>query len=91
LSKIYGVIDRFAEDIDLSMSPAFIGTDETAFEATTSRTKRAALLVRRQTACGECTRTLLMPRMEAWRSRTTSVGARVACPGCTCTPAPAQC
>jgi hypothetical protein len=25
LSKVYGVIDRFSEDIDLSMSPAFVG------------------------------------------------------------------
>ena len=33
LSKVYGVIDRFSEDIDLSMSPAFIGADERAFDA----------------------------------------------------------
>ena len=64
LSKVYGVIDRFSEDIDLSMSPAFIGTDEAAFEATTSRTKRDAALARMQAACGERTRELLMPRLE---------------------------
>jgi hypothetical protein len=64
LSKVYGVIDRFSEDIDLSMSPAFIGADETAFEATTSRTKRDTLLAQMQTACGERTRTLLVPRLE---------------------------
>lgn len=28
LSKVYGVIDRFSEDIDLSMSPVFVGADE---------------------------------------------------------------
>jgi predicted nucleotidyltransferase component of viral defense system len=33
LSKVYGVIDRFSEDIDLSLSPAFVGADEAAFEA----------------------------------------------------------
>lgn len=65
LSKVYGVIDRFSEDIDLSMSPAFIGADETAFEATASRTKRDVLLAQMQAACGERTRALLMPRLEA--------------------------
>jgi Nucleotidyl transferase AbiEii toxin, Type IV TA system len=64
LSKVYGVIDRFSEDIDLSMSPAFLGADETAFEATTSRTRRDALLAQMQTACGERTRALLMHRLE---------------------------
>lgn len=28
LSKVCSVIDRFSEDIDLSMSPAFVGADE---------------------------------------------------------------
>ncbi|MBE7416824.1 MAG: nucleotidyl transferase AbiEii/AbiGii toxin family protein [Ideonella sp.] len=64
LSKVYGVIDRFSEDIDLSMVPAFIGADETAFEATASRTKRDALLAQMQAACGERGRALLMPRPE---------------------------
>ncbi len=65
LSKVYGVIDRFSEDIDLSMSPTFIGADEAAFDAMTSRTKRDALLARMQAACGERTRAQLMPRLEA--------------------------
>ena len=65
LSKVYGVIDRFSEDIDRSMSPAFIGADESAFEATASRTKRDALLAQMQAACGERTRSALMPRLEA--------------------------
>jgi hypothetical protein len=65
LSKVYGVIDRFSEDIDLSMSPAFVGADEAAFEAMKSRTQRDAALSRMQAQCGERTRTLLMPRLEA--------------------------
>jgi len=64
LSKVYGVIDRFSEDIDVSMSPAFIGADEAAFDALTSRTKRDATLAQMQGACGERTRSLLMPRLE---------------------------
>jgi hypothetical protein len=64
LSKVYGVIDRFSEDIDLSMSPAFVGADEAAFEAMKSRTRRDAALARMQAQCGERTRTFLMPHLE---------------------------
>lgn len=65
LSKVYGVIDRFSEDIDLSMSPAFVGVDETVFDGLKSRTQRDAALTRMQTQCGERTRAFLMPRLEA--------------------------
>ena len=64
LSKVYGVIDRFSENIDLSMSPAFVGADEAAFEAMKSRTRRDATLAQMQAQCGERTRTFLMPRLE---------------------------
>jgi hypothetical protein len=64
LSKVYGVIDRFSEDIDLSMSPAFVGANEAAFEATKSRTQRDAMLAEMQAQCGERTKALLMPRLE---------------------------
>ena len=47
LSKVYGVIDRFSEDIDLSMSPAFVGASEVEFEAIKSRTRRDAVRVPR--------------------------------------------
>ena len=65
LSKVYGVIDRFSEDIDLSLSPAFVGADEAAFEALASRTRRGAALTRMQQQCGECTRAVIAPRLEA--------------------------
>lgn len=64
LSKVYGVIDRFSEDIDLSMSPEFVGADEAAFEAMKSRTRRDETLAQMQAQCGERTRTFLMPRLE---------------------------
>jgi non-ribosomal peptide synthetase component F len=64
LSKVYGVIDRFSEDIDLSMSPAFVGADESVFAATRSRTRRDAALAQMQAQCGEQTRNVLMPRLE---------------------------
>ena len=64
LSKVYGVIDRFSEDIDLSMSPAFVGADESVFAAMKSRTRRDAALAQMQAQCGEQTRNVLMPRLE---------------------------
>ena len=32
LSKVFGVIERFSEDIDLSVSPAFLGISEESVE-----------------------------------------------------------
>ena len=64
LSKVYGVIDRFSEDIDLSMSPAFVGADESVFTAMKSRTRRDAALAQMRAQCGEQTRNVLMPRLE---------------------------
>ncbi len=64
LSKVDGVIDRFSEDIDLSMSPAFVGADESVFAAMKSRTRRDAALAQMQAQCGEQTRSVLMPRLE---------------------------
>jgi Nucleotidyl transferase AbiEii toxin, Type IV TA system len=61
---VYGVIDRFSEDIDLSMSPAFVGADEATFEAIKSRTRRDSALAQMQAQCGERTRSFLMPRLE---------------------------
>ena len=65
LSKVYGVIDRFSEDIDLSLSPAFIGIDEASFDAARSRTKRDATMARMQALCAARTLGLVMPRLEA--------------------------
>lgn len=65
LSKVFGVIDRFSEDIDLSLSPAFVGADEAAFDALTSRTRRDAALGAMQQLCGTCAREMVAPRLEA--------------------------
>jgi hypothetical protein len=42
LSKVFGVIDRFSEDIDLCLVPEFVGADAAGFDALTSRVKRDA-------------------------------------------------
>jgi len=65
LSKVYGVIDRFSEDIDMSMSPAFVGADETVFDGLKSRAQRDVALAKMQSQCGERTREFLIPRLEA--------------------------
>lgn len=65
LSKVFGVIDRFSEDIDLSLSPAFVGADEAAFDALTSRTRRDAALDTMQRLCGACAQQTVAPRLEA--------------------------
>jgi len=64
LSKVYGVIDRFSEDIDLSLAPRFVGIEEQAVSLLSSRTQRNAALLRMQAACSACTKSVVMPRLE---------------------------
>ena len=65
LSKVFGVIDRFSEDIDLSLSPAFVGMDEAAFDATESRTRRDLLMNEMQARCAARAKETVAPRLEA--------------------------
>jgi hypothetical protein len=81
LSKVYGVIDRFSEDIDLSMSPAFVGADESVFAEMKSRTRRDAALAQMQAQCGEQTRNALC-RDSNSRWSNTWVAAQQALRGC---------
>jgi hypothetical protein len=65
LSKVFGVIDRFSEDIDLSLQPAFVGVDVAAFDALQSRIKRDAAMNEMQALCAEKVLQLVMPTLEA--------------------------
>lgn len=65
LSKVFGVIDRFSEDIDLSVSPEFVGADPQAFDALTSRTQRDAAMAKMQLQCAEKARNMIAPLLEA--------------------------
>jgi hypothetical protein len=47
LSKVFGIIDRFSEDIDLSLSPQFLNLPE-AGTSRTSNTSRCEQSRRRQ-------------------------------------------
>jgi hypothetical protein len=51
LSKVFGVIERFSEDIDLSVSPDFVGIKEEWVEEAESRNKRTARIKQLEAAC----------------------------------------
>jgi hypothetical protein len=65
LSKAYGAIDRFSEDVDLSLSPAFVGVDVPAFEALRSRGKIEAAVKKMQRLCDVKVKQHLAPAIEA--------------------------
>jgi hypothetical protein len=61
LSKVFGVIERFSEDIDLSLSPAFLKLPE----AGTSRNQANKWMARAEAACGVAVRNQIAPALEA--------------------------
>jgi hypothetical protein len=61
LSKVFGVIERFSEDIDLSLSPAFLKLPE----AGTSRNQANKWMTKAEAACGAAVRNQIGPAMEA--------------------------
>jgi Nucleotidyl transferase AbiEii toxin, Type IV TA system len=65
LSKVFGVIDRFSEDIDLCLVPDFVGADSAGFDALTSRVKRDAAIMDIQALCSAKAQTVLMPALDA--------------------------
>lgn len=65
LSKVFGVINRFSEDIDLSVSPVFVGADAQAFDALTSRTRRDAAVAEMQRLCAVKSQDTIAPLLEA--------------------------
>ena len=64
LSKVFGVIERFSEDIDLSVSPAFLGISEESLEQVTSRNKRTERMQVLEAACIERVRIRFLPELE---------------------------
>lgn len=63
LSKVFGVIDRFSEDIDLSLSPAFL--DLPAVAPNASRNKAHKWMTAAEAACGIAVRDKIAPALEA--------------------------
>ena len=64
LSKVFDVIERFSEDIDLSVSPAFLGISEEWVEEVHSRNKRTERMQELEAACIERVRTRFVPELE---------------------------
>jgi len=65
LSKVFGAIDRFSEDIDLGLTPASLGWNEADLDdapSTSQRQKRAKQL---QADCAAAINTQFMPELEA--------------------------
>ena len=60
LSKVFGVIERFSEDIDLSLAPEFLKLPE----AGTSRTQANKWMTKAEAACGEAVRLQIAPALE---------------------------
>lgn len=61
LSKVFGVIERFSEDIDLSLSPAFLSLPE----AGKSRNQATKWMAKAEVACGIAVRDQISAAMEA--------------------------
>ena len=61
LSKVFSVIERFSEDIDLSLSPAFLKLPE----AGTSRNQANKWMTKAESACSLAVQNQIGPAMEA--------------------------
>lgn len=64
LSKVFGVIERFSEDIDLSVSPDFVGIKEQWVEEADSRSKRTERMKQLEAACIAKVRERFVPELE---------------------------
>ena len=64
LSKVFGVIERFSEDIDLSVSPEFVGIEEQWVENAESRSKRTDRMKQLDAACTTTVRERIAPELE---------------------------
>jgi hypothetical protein len=61
LSKVFGIIERFSEDIDLSLSPDFLNLPD----AGTSRNQANKWMDQAETACAEAVENQIAPALEA--------------------------
>lgn len=61
LSKVFGVIERFSEDIDLSLSPEFLGLSR----AGTSRNQANKWMTKAEAACAVAVQNQLAPALES--------------------------
>jgi hypothetical protein len=79
LSKVFGIIRRFSEDIDLSVSPATLGISEQEVGEAASRRQRDQWMEELETACGEWVAGRLQPEFE--RAISVALGGNLSGPG----------
>jgi len=64
LSKVYGAIARFSEDIDLGISPESLGWDEATLTESSQNKWTQKLRPSLEAACAECVQAVWLPRLE---------------------------
>src|SRR5450631_2482877 len=64
LSKVFGIIRRFSEDIDLSVSPATLGISESEVDHAGSRRERDQWMENLEAACGKWVAQQVHPELE---------------------------
>ncbi len=64
LSKVFQAIQRFSEDIDLSVSPMILGFSEAELDNAPSSSKRQKLFDKLQKACAEVVADRFRPELE---------------------------
>ena len=64
LSKVFGAIARFSEDIDLSLSPDFLGLSEIERLPSISRNQANAWMKKAEAACAMTIRNEMQPELE---------------------------
>ncbi len=79
LSKVFGAIKRFSEDIDLAIIPASLGWKESDLDQAPSRTKREERMAGLEAACAAAVQATWQPRLE--ESVRTVLGAPAGRPG----------
>lgn len=65
LSKVFGAIDRFSEDIDLGLSPASLGWNEADLDEAPSNSQREKRTERLEAACTDAVSTRFLPDLES--------------------------
>lgn len=65
LSKVFGVIDRFSEDIDLCLVPEFVGADSLGFDLLRCRVRRDAAVLEMQRLCAGKVQQVVLPLLES--------------------------
>lgn len=65
LSKVFGIVERFSEDIDLSLAPEFLGLGEPELAAPLSKGQAGKWMKKAEEECIAAVRERLAPELEA--------------------------